>query len=110
MSNHTPGPWIVVASDEYSGGYDLKGLTDNLSPEEEVANVALIAAAPDLLVACRHVMAWFDALKQQQHQELVAGQTLESASRNWATLWDKPVQSPLDLEVVAAAIAKAEGR
>lgn len=67
---------------------------------------ALIAAAPDLLVECKKVIAWFEAMKRHQFEELVLGQTFESASRNWETLTNEP----LDLTSMMAAIAKAEGR
>ncbi len=59
MSEHTPGPWIVsgesivsdemeicIANIERDGGYEA------LAPERD-ANARLIAAAPDLLAACK---------------------------------------------------------
>lgn len=73
MTNHTPGPWIVCElSDDDSifnieqdrsrvssepsivASVDLMG--DGVDREVGTANANLIAAAPDLLAACR---AWF---------------------------------------------------
>ena len=56
---HTPGPWTVFNTHlgvgvcatwdvAHCGGFDT-----NRSRDEEVANARLIAAAPDLLEACR---------------------------------------------------------
>jgi hypothetical protein len=77
------------------------------SREEAQANAYLIAAAPELLEACRNVALQFEAIKKRQHELLVEGQTLESAAANWdeATLGQS-----IDFEPLIAAIAKAEGR
>lgn len=58
---HTLGPWIC--SKEKNGQIEIRSLptdypitaisTEDLNPEEDRANARLIAAAPDLLEACR---------------------------------------------------------
>lgn len=62
---HTPGPWRTEAADMFGdhnivladGGDDCRAIAavvSNLRPPEEVAaNAAVIAAAPDLLVALK---------------------------------------------------------
>ncbi len=65
MSTHTPGPWKVFWAEGKRhmfigiGAMDGEGVTDphfNLwggTEEQAAANARLIAAAPDLLAACR---------------------------------------------------------
>jgi len=102
MAKHTPGPWhieehgiyvknrvwvsadrvrVAVVDQEYIGGEPA-----TLS----IANARLIAAAPDLLAACKSVLVWFE---------------------RWA--WDEdepPASWGWELkDELAAAIAKAEG-
>lgn len=99
MSTFTPGPWthdsnttdlITADSDgepvceiarrEWTGG------TDDALSEEEAANAALIAAAPDLLEACRQC---FERLTDN---DMIA-------------LGSHPLT-----QILAHAIAQAEGR
>jgi len=121
---HTPGRWliqyaetsvrwpvIVVKDDTYEGGeHEIAEVCDHVATnhgtsikprwvghpdrEEGEANARLIAAAPDLLAACRAV----DKLVG----ELMAGsaKTNHGAARNATALMFR--------ELVAAAIAKAE--
>lgn len=89
---HTPGPWRVENSVLNIIAQPTPYLPDGLiaatrylgnAPERETehaANAALLAAAPDLLAACRKVV------------------------NNWGDL------HPKDLQQLRAAIAKAEGR
>lgn len=104
--SHTPGPWTVaIQHDDY--GWTEYAINDQSEDaDQEVANSCLIAAAPELLAQCKRVVAWFEALKQNQNEQLVAGQSLESASRNWETM----TAPSLDLQPTMDAIAKAEGR
>ena len=88
MSPHTPGPWKVEQSQEYESTYTIVNgpgfLSHWVNPnaeEEEAANARLIAAAPDLLVACRM------ALNDRMYKD-------------WPAIAD----------ALMAAIAKAEGR
>ena len=73
MSEHTPGPWKMVSSDDAgptmgikaSGGRvtvveRLPDWTDD-EAHEELANANLIAAAPDLLAALKEVHSMFGA-------------------------------------------------
>lgn len=92
--SHTPGPWEIRDSNmrtiEAPGGsictpsgHCLKGRPD----EELEANARLIAAAPDLLEACKQVLDAQVANDQSQ----------------WEHLLDEA------LERIEAAVAKAEG-
>ena len=77
ITTHTPGPWHVD-HDQASHGeklciVDAEGdiivrtpITLPESPEraQDQANADLLAAAPELLVACREVAEWLDLLKQ----------------------------------------------
>lgn len=113
--SYTPGPWIV-------GSYRPQWAAWSVGPrlEHGVARLAdvesneddarLIAAAPEMLAALKAIQEWFTDLKRRQHEQLVLGQTLETASENWETMWDEPLEHPLDLQIVFDAIAKAEGR
>jgi len=66
MSKHTPGPWEVdgyrVGHPVGKHGFDLVARilqTDNAT--EDAANARLIAAAPDLLAACKAALESDDA-------------------------------------------------
>jgi hypothetical protein len=102
-AKHTPGPWKVVrdgnplsagivAVIEHSERF-LAVEEDHFgrpwcAPDTWEANARLIAAAPDLLEACRAVMWW---------NERVGG-------------FSEPEDERDVLEPLRAAIAKAEGR
>ena len=64
MIVHTPGPWSVDANFEYIS--PVKGKDIALihlmsgSIEENKANARLMAAAPELLEACRHTLREFE--------------------------------------------------
>lgn len=62
-TKHTPAPWSVdphtAHVNEISTGLPLVAMqwpSDDRSEEETKANANLIAAAPDLLAACQHVI------------------------------------------------------
>lgn len=68
MNNHTPGPWKAVeANTDYSGTFNrILSISDaEIAParaygdteEQRHANARLIAAAPDLLDACKNIVA-----------------------------------------------------
>lgn len=113
---HTPGPWTIHFGDGKDGAKGVAYIRSAASCKPEVAviyrddhrqdDAHLIAAAPDLLAAVKSVIAWFDALKADQHEKLVHHQTLESASKNWETM----TTPPFDFTPLIAAIAKTEGR
>lgn len=66
MSTHTPGPWRydgpdcfmdynILPADDHTGA--LAGVVNNGRPPAEVAaNARLMAAAPELLVACEMLL------------------------------------------------------
>lgn len=74
MSKHTPGPWIVIEEKYYSKEaaitsqdriYNSKGpiceldyIFNGSHGDEQIANMALICAAPDLLEALEAVIGW----------------------------------------------------
>jgi len=60
-AGHTPGPWTYPGgTGNFVGGPDRIRVADvggmERSPEERQANARLIAAAPDLLAACKSVL------------------------------------------------------
>ena len=62
MSKHTPGEWIADGKDVRStvrtpGSRLVAEAHFREDPEETEANARLIAAAPDLLAACRSILA-----------------------------------------------------
>src|SRR4051794_13527039 len=64
MVKHTPGPWYMagvpaVLSRDGVGIADCR--TVDTTPQEQEANARLIAAAPDLLAACKALLADLDA-------------------------------------------------
>jgi hypothetical protein len=113
ISKHTPGPWVVGTMGHDTDmetqinclreGVDTErewtsihlNVTDGDAPDEVVAlthpdNAHLIAAAPELLEACKHVVQRYCGCHS-------------SSDRNWH---GKDCSVPL----LKAAIAKAEGR
>ena len=87
MSNHTPGPWRIVRYGDHNPLIETDEITvaevlDDCHPdtEQQEANARLIAASPDLYHALKQLTGWYT-------QSVPEG------------VW----------ELVAAAIAKAEG-
>ncbi len=61
MSNISPAPWNVGVSNDPVNGWPCYRIEKmNLHPGEIEANRALIEAAPELLAACRALVAEFD--------------------------------------------------
>jgi len=86
-TKYTPGPWDVEPDNDRYGSYWINGAAEKgekLADMEDWANARLIAAAPDLLVACR-----------------VTANCLEAGGLGQ----DKPL-----IRQLRAAISKAEGR
>lgn len=80
MSKHTPGPWIISDGDEWThdvvthhgelpdGSPNAWNIaTINSRRDECDANLALIAAAPDLLEALEKIMSLVDASGSTPH-------------------------------------------
>ena len=92
MSQHTKGPWLfseatckngpLLAIETCVGAGDVAGIHGG--SEEDYANARLIAAAPDLLSACREAMDMCDSMEYNSYMMRVR-------------------------DDLAAAIAKAEG-
>ena len=93
MNGHTPGPWTIDEFLEERGFYKIRAedavlchahsFSEKGTDPEALANARLIAAAPDLLKACKMVA---------------------EMAVSWEAL------TPGDIAEVKAAIAKAEGR
>lgn len=95
-AQHTPGPWIAVGAWVEHPDDSIPDICtcdpedmgqEGRSDKEIRANARLIAAAPDLLEACKLIVSAFDALAPI------------SAARN----------EPLQINAARAAIVKAGG-
>lgn len=95
MGDHTPGTWEAGTDEDgglifawANGKCRVVANTDdqheNIPPEEFEANARLIAAAPDLLAACKQVKKYLDGM-----------------GLDWLGNDDDPLES---------AIAKADGK
>jgi hypothetical protein len=101
MSAYTPGPWIVIRASDKAGWYGLSVAAGNTHvanvvmqlDDREGANARLIAAAPELLEACR---VFLDRQDKWDSRSIFAGEWL-AAQRITVTL-------------MRDALAKAEGR
>ena len=94
-TKHTPGPW----STEYDGSIVMNRqiVSGPIAPEsadreEHAANAALIAAAPDLLAACKEAIA-----------------ELTNARGGYPSWNATPGRVQCALNLLRAAIARAEG-
>ena len=72
MTQHTPGPWLVLSDDDHSDALtiqdqdeltiaDIWGFAAPDRDGQEQANARLIAAAPELLAALREACAYIYA-------------------------------------------------
>ena len=105
QAKHTPGPWFPqeVAYAPYRKlsvrcGRGQVALIQALETEEDEANARLIAAAPDLLAACRLTLGAIN--------DLLAAQ-LEYPDPSPSLVQLAAIRS---IEPARAAIAQAEGR
>ena len=94
---HTPGPWKVIdrphgLPEVWTADFDCEGGTVSQCITDRVfnGNAALIAAAPDLLAACNLALATIDRVAPSHPGGFSS------------------VRGTLD--VIRAAVAKAEGR
>jgi hypothetical protein len=92
-ARHTPGPWTYPGgTGNLIGGPDRLRVADlgglERSPDERQANARLIAAAPDLLAACRGIIRAADSPENMKDRDLV---------------------DDIDFDGIRAAILKAEG-
>ena len=82
MSKHTPGPWEYLTETTYAGDYPYSvghkvkigneiltischGYGADKFFEEAAANARLIAAAPELLEACKDALAFVEELDRR---------------------------------------------
>jgi hypothetical protein len=95
-AKHTPGPWAVHPSkarvDAFVGGAplpvcELLWPTDQRSEAETEANARLIAAAPELLAACKAMLVLL--IPKFEHE---------------------PMKYFSEIQQIEAALSKAEGR
>lgn len=131
MNKHTPGPWSRARDERFrhdnsagvraaNGLYIAAALDRNSCDldEEVEANARLIAAAPDLLAACREALENLDRIRQwrqdtaDERADDFCRRHLDNASMPQAAL-DAYRAYEADEEPAAAAlraaIAKAEG-
>lgn len=101
MSKHTPGPWNIAQESidkewhivTASGGRIMANVHIEAGNEMDAANARLIAAAPDLLAACKDV----------------ARQANMNIDADDPDNWHLAEITRSAVELVFAAIAKAEG-
>ena len=92
MSKHTPGPWkYQEESDEYThivraeNNLMICHLSQDSSGVSE-SNARLIAAAPDLLKACKQAVSRCEIYGQQDSTKTVLGQAIAKAEEG---KWNK---------------------
>ena len=112
MSKHTPGPWTAVKNSAYweiDGPDDFGGVADTCASSAGEpdfgrsmalgeANARLIAAAPDLLAACKA------ALELAEGDDPGAGCDTREEAEAARCRWRESIE-----QSIRAAIAKAEG-
>ena len=90
MGKHTKGPWYFTVSNEEglvfsdNCGFCIVPHQKGYTPDEQLANAKLIAAAPDLLEACKEMLS---VLEQIDFTEL----PIEYDSCYW-TDWEQAIR------------------
>lgn len=101
-SQHTPGPWVTLQADPCAiyqkhdiiyPEHNVARVFTRSTEGEEQANARLIAAAPDLLLACLDIMDYCDEFPTHVP--------------NWL---ERPVQVGGKLARLRKAVAKARGQ
>ena len=64
MSEHTPGPWWGENTSSEQGLISSDVTGKNVAVAYDTRDTALIAAAPELLEACKLIDEWHDLVKQ----------------------------------------------
>lgn len=107
MSKHTPGPWLIAYETDRAGSdyYSIcsKPRSVEVARSEEIEDATLIAAAPELLDACR---------AQQEAIDRLMAMLIALTGQNGLDDVFLPSKSGQPWEAVLAgnaAIAKAEG-
>lgn len=107
MSTHTPGPWMLAWKDETAmirvNGSTIYAVADVTAPDYPagtprycLADLQLMAAAPELLESCKELRSRLAALVKHVDEDTDSDADLA---------WDIDA-----IETATAAIAKAEGR
>ena len=115
---HTPGPWINdnglvngTESRKRFGGVSVDIFDANEWPrelhDEALANAALIAAAPDMLIALREARDFIAAEREIRRQSCILRGGTGETDQDGAILVS---EADARLSQIDAAIAKAEGR
>lgn len=112
---HSPLPWSVRIKEGelIQAILDANGvcfIDNTMGPNQtRMANAELIVKAvnlyPRLRDALEAVDKWFEFIEKDQHEKLVLGQTLESASENWEKL-EVPT---LDMKPIKALLRECKG-
>ena len=113
MSAHTPGPWKVRAGSFAEDGIPSYEVTMNGAPTINANDAALIAAAPELLAACRElVVAVAAAMRVIADLDAMKALGADASTREQRLVDELKISGvPNGFGVRAnAAIAKAEGR
>jgi hypothetical protein len=130
MSKHTPGPWVVndfcteggadtavwtshdphtaksICECHFNTLREIKSGESGCHQLEAEANAKLIAAAPELLEACKTMAEWF------RKEKAGFGQSRDTpeGEAKWRDWWDEQLRLCDQSETLAnAAIAKATG-
>ena len=110
MSQHSTGPWTC------SGRYGMTIISEHDRKKNLVAEVTyeedalLVAAAPDLLAACRAIIAWDNAEKAGPDYGTQTRDTHPSGEAIWQTWWGEVGElCRVAFDSARAAIAKATG-
>ena len=118
MTMHTSGPWTAVLESDPS--WEVYGLRRRVVkdrygnvvarvPESQEKIAVLIAAAPEMLEACRTMLAWFESEKSGPDYGTQGRKTHPDGERIWREWWERQLKLCDDAERLSrAAIAKVE--
>lgn len=104
-AQHTPGPWQINGTYIYTADQDRAMIAQVYNPGEKIsdypidANIALMAASPELFKSCKALMKYME-------DGFLVRNTKDDNSSLWAL---KALEFVRDLNVMHTAIAKAEG-
>lgn len=86
MWKHTPGPWFPVEDSvmtdgaNYLGRFVAKFVTGK-DESEKTANALLISAAPDLLEACKAMVACYEFEHVATEHDSIYGQAVSAIAK-----------------------------
>lgn len=134
LASHTPGPWTIYGLKDLPQIDDLMIIAAQVGPDntgeelyicnigpdiaplgttdatpQNIANASLIAAAPDLLAACRSFVDWLEREDKGFPRRLERGTPAGEAE--WRIWFDTNMRlCGQAVDTARAAVAKAEGR